>query len=161
LSISKKQKASHYPLAFHFPSTDLIFAVDQRKEIFMFKDSKAFSGFSVDDLQKAKGFYSDVLGLEVTDRSHILSLHFVGGGTVIIYPKPNHTPATFTVLNFPVQNVEETVDKLNKLGVQFERYEGELKTDEKGIFRGRGPKIAWFKDPAGNILSVIEENGDR
>jgi len=123
----------------------------------MFKHTNAFSGFSVDDLQKAKEFYSQILGLEVSETPGLLELHLVGGTRILIYPKPNHTPATFTILNFPVDNIEEAVDKLTRLGVRFERYEGELKTDEKGIFRGEGPKIAWFKDPAGNILSVLEE----
>jgi catechol 2,3-dioxygenase-like lactoylglutathione lyase family enzyme len=123
----------------------------------MLKDSKAFSGFSVDDIQKAKEFYGRTLGLEVSQAHGLLELHLAGGTTVLIYPKPNHAPATFTILNFPVDNIEEAVDKLTKTGVRFERYEGDLKTDEKGIFRGGGPLIAWFKDPAGNILSVLEE----
>jgi len=127
----------------------------------MFKNTKAFSGFSVNDLQKAKEFYSKTLGLEVSEVSEmngLLNLHIAGGSRILIYPKPNHTPATFTILNFPVDNVEEAVDELTKRGVRFEIYnEGELKTDEKGIFRGEGLKIAWFKDPAGNFLSVLEE----
>jgi predicted enzyme related to lactoylglutathione lyase len=123
----------------------------------MLKDSKAFSGFSVDDIQKAKEFYGRRLELEVSETHGLLNLHLAGGTTVLIYPKPNHAPATFTILNFPVDNIEEAVDKLTKTGVRFERYEGNLKTDEKGIFRGGGPLIAWFKDPAGNILSVLEE----
>ena len=86
-----------------------------------------------------------------------MNLHLAGGTTVLIYPKPNHIPATFTILNFPVDNIEDAVDKLTKSGVRFERYEGDIKTDEKGIFRGGGPLIAWFKDPAGNILSVLEK----
>ena len=123
----------------------------------MFKHTNAFSGFSVDDLQKAKEFYSQILGLEVSETPGLLELHLVGGTRILIYPKPNHTPATFTILNFPVDNVEEAVDKLTKRGVHFEIYNEEnLKTDEKGIFHGGGPKIAWFKDPAGNILSVLE-----
>lgn len=127
----------------------------------MFENTRAVSSFSVDDLQKAKTFYGDVLGLNVADRTHILDVHFAGGGSLFIYPKPNHIPATFTVLNFPVADVEKAVDKLTQLGVRFEQYEGELKTDEKGIFGGPGPRIAWFKDPAGNILSVVEENQNR
>lgn len=124
----------------------------------MFKDTKAFSGFSVDDLGKAKKFYNEVLGIKVTENSMgILELHIRSSNPIIIYPKPDHVPATFTILNFPVDNVEETVDTLRKKGVQFERYEGQLKTDEKGIFHGGGPLIAWFKDPAGNILSVLED----
>ncbi len=123
----------------------------------MFKHTNAFSGFSVDDLQKAKEFYSKTLGLEVSETHGLLWLHIAGGTRILVYPKPNHTPATFTILNFPVDNIEEAVDKLTKLGVRFERYEGDLKTDAKGIFRGESPKIAWFKDPAGNVLSVLEE----
>jgi catechol 2,3-dioxygenase-like lactoylglutathione lyase family enzyme len=124
----------------------------------MFKDTKAFSGFSVDDLQKAKKFYGQTLGLEVTEEHGLLFLNIAGGGKIIIYPKPNHTPATYTILNFPVGDIEQAVDELTRRGVQFERYDQkELKTDEKGIHRGGGPLIAWFKDPAGNILSVLEE----
>jgi catechol 2,3-dioxygenase-like lactoylglutathione lyase family enzyme len=123
----------------------------------MFKDTKAFSGFSVDNLQKAKAFYSQTLGLQVSEEHGLLNLQIAGGGKILIYPKKDHTPATFTILNFPVENVEEAVDELTKRGVRFEIYnEDILKTDEKGIFRGGGPKIAWFKDPAGNILSVLE-----
>ena len=124
----------------------------------MFRDTKAFSGFSVDDLQKAKEFYGETLGLEVAEPPEGLELHLSGGHKIFIYPKPNHTPATFTILNFPVGDIEKAVDGLSKLGVRFEHYDqGDLKTDEKGIARGSGPKIAWFKDPAGNILSVLEQ----
>lgn len=124
----------------------------------MFKNIKAFSSFSVNDIQKARSFYSQKLGLEVTEEDMgTLSLHIAGGANILIYPKPDHTPAAFTILNFPVKDIEETVDELTGRGVQFEQYEGDLKTDEKGVFRGGGPLIAWFKDPAGNILSVIEE----
>jgi len=124
----------------------------------MFKDTKAFSGFSVDNLQKAQEFYGKTLGLKVTKEHDTLFLHLASGSKVFIYPKPNHQAATYTILNFPVDDVEETVDELISRGVQFEHYDQkELKTDEKGIFRGVGPLIAWFKDPAGNILSVLEE----
>ena len=124
----------------------------------MLKDSHAFSGFSVGDIQKAKEFYQRTLGLAVSESNGLLKLHLAGGSTVLIYPKPNHAPATFTVLNFPVDDVDEAVDDLNKRGVRFEVYnEPNLKTDKKGVFRGGGPTIAWFKDPAGNILSVLEE----
>jgi catechol 2,3-dioxygenase-like lactoylglutathione lyase family enzyme len=126
----------------------------------MLKDSKAFSGFSVNDIPKAKEFYGQTLGLDVSEDQGmgLLSLRLAGGNTVIIYPKPNHEPATFTILNFPVANVDEAVDALKKRGVRFESYdEPDLKTDDKGIMRGNGPTIAWFKDPAGNILTVIEE----
>ncbi len=124
----------------------------------MLKKSNAFSGFSVDNIEKAKDFYGKVLGLDVTESTMgVLELHMNGGSKILIYPKPNHTPATFTILNFPVKNIENAVDDLTDAGVRFEKYDGELKTDEKGIFRRGGPLIAWFKDPAGNILSVIEE----
>ena len=124
----------------------------------MFKVTKAFSTFSVNDLQRAKEFYGKTLGLEVAETSEGLELRIPGGNNIFVYPKANHTPATFTVLNFPVNNVDETVEDLTKRGVRFEHYEGELKTDQKGIFRDEnGPTIAWFKDPAGNILSVLQE----
>jgi catechol 2,3-dioxygenase-like lactoylglutathione lyase family enzyme len=123
----------------------------------MLKDSKGFSGFAAPDLAKVKEFYSGVLGLEVTDEHGLLTLHLAGGNNVLIYPKADYIPATFTVLNFPVADVEQAVDELSKRGVRFEKYDGpEIKTDEKGIMRGNGPTIAWFKDPAGNILSVLE-----
>ncbi len=125
----------------------------------MFKQSNAFSSFSVNDIQKAKKFYSEILGLEVKDDPMgIVELHTQGNNPVMIYPKPNHEPATFTVLNFPVDNIEKTVDELIAKGIVFEQYEGEIKTNEKGISTNPyGPKIAWFKDPAGNILSVLEK----
>lgn len=128
----------------------------------MFRHSKAFSGFSVDDLTKARKFYSEVLGLEVKDNPMgILELHIEGRNNILVYPKPNHEPATFTILNFPVDDIDQAVDGLTQKGVSFEQYGGEIKTDAKGVFRGaeqqKGPNIAWFKDPAGNILSVIEE----
>jgi catechol 2,3-dioxygenase-like lactoylglutathione lyase family enzyme len=123
----------------------------------MFKGTKAFSGFSVSDLQQAKEFYGQTLGLDVSESNGLLQLHIAGGTSILVYPKENHTPATFTILNFPVQDVEQAVDELTGRGVRFESYnEGDLVTDEKGISRGGGPKIAWFKDPAGNILSVLE-----
>jgi catechol 2,3-dioxygenase-like lactoylglutathione lyase family enzyme len=125
----------------------------------MFKDSNAFSSFSVNDLQKAKEFYGGTLGLEVTKTPEGLELHLAGGKTVFLYPKPNHTPASFTVLNFPVNNIEEAVNELSDLGVDLEHYDlPDIKTDDRGIARGPGPKIAWFKDPAGNVVSVIEES---
>ena len=124
----------------------------------MFKDTEAFSGFSVDDLTKAKEFYSQTLGLEVSESPMGLELFIAGGAKIFIYPKDNHTPATFTILNFPVEDVEQAVDDLTERGVRFEIYnEPDFKTDEKGIARGNdGPTIAWFKDPAGNILSVLQ-----
>lgn len=125
----------------------------------MFKQTTAFSGFSVNDIKKAKKFYQEILELKVTEEAMgILTLHIDGGGKIIIYPKPNHTPATFTILNFPVADVEKTVDELTGRGIQFEQYDlGKMKTDKKGIVHGYGPTIAWFKDPAGNILSVLDE----
>ena len=123
----------------------------------MFKNTKAFNSFSVDNLEKAKEFYSKILGLEISDSSMgTLEMTINGGNKVLIYPKPDHQPASFIILNFPVDNIDKAVDKLTASGVKFEKYEGKLKTDEKGIFRKEGPNIAWFKDPAGNILSVIE-----
>jgi len=125
----------------------------------MLQNSKAFSGFAVDDLQKAKEFYGRILGLNVSESHGLLHLHLAGGCTVLVYPKANHSPATFTILNFPVNDVDVAVDELTKRGVRFEIYdEGGLKTDNRGVFRGRRPVIAWFKDPAGNILSVLEES---
>jgi predicted enzyme related to lactoylglutathione lyase len=123
----------------------------------MLEQSKAFSGFSVNDIPKAKQFYGKTLGLKVSEANGLLNLHLASGAKVLIYPKPNHSPASFTILNFPVENIERAVDDMAKNGVQFEHYEGHLKTDEKGIFRGEGPLIAWFKDPAGNICSVLEQ----
>ena len=124
----------------------------------MLKNSKAFSSFSADDLTRAKEFYQSTLGLNVQEgEMGILELHIEGSVPVMIYPKADHQPATFTVLNFPVENVEAVVDELTAKGVQFEHYDMEyIMTDEKGISRGEGPVIAWFKDPAGNILSIIE-----
>ena len=125
----------------------------------MFKNTRAFSSFSVDDLKKAKAFYGQTLGLDVieTKENGLELRHAGGGGGVFVYPKPNHVPATFTVLNFEVPNVDEAVDNLTKRGVKFEMYDlPNLKTDQRGVFRGEGPTIAWFKDPAGNILSVLE-----
>jgi len=123
----------------------------------MLGKSKAFSGFAVPDIEKAKKFYGETLGLKVSEDHGLLTLHLAGGNNVLIYPKPNHVPATFTILNFPVDAVDLAVDELKKRGVRFEIYDlPDLKTDEKGIMRGKGPTIAWFKDPAGNILSVLE-----
>ncbi len=124
----------------------------------MFTRTKAFSGFSVNDIQKAKKFYTDVIGLKVTDNPMgLIELHIEGGTRIVIYPKADHIPATYTILNFPVTNIEDAVDELNKKGILFEQYEAPIKTDEKGICHGgdKGPTLAWFKDPAGNILSII------
>jgi len=124
----------------------------------MIDPTKAFSSFSVNDIQKAKEFYGKKLGLELSGGPEgTVVLKLAGGTKALMYPKPNHQPATFTVLNFPVDNVEKAVDELNQRGVRFEIYnEPNLKTDARGISRGNGPTIAWFKDPAGNILSVLE-----
>ena len=123
----------------------------------MLGNTKAFSGFSVNDVDAAKRFYGETLGLEVSENDAGLTLHIAGDRPILVYPKDNHEPATFTILNFPVDDVEGTVAGLTDRGVHFERYEGtELETDEQGIFRGGGPLIAWFKDPAGNVLSVIK-----
>ncbi|WP_462267893.1 VOC family protein [Mucilaginibacter sp.] len=127
----------------------------------MLTNSKAFSGFSVNDSAKAKSFYEQTLGLQVEELQMpgLLRLHLAGGNAVLIYPKPSHEPATFTILNFPVADVEQAVDELTARGVTFEKYEGTpMATDAKGIFRKGGPLIAWFKDPAGNLLSVIAQD---
>ncbi|MEA2607863.1 MAG: hypothetical protein QOJ75_106 [Chloroflexota bacterium] len=121
----------------------------------MFRDSHGFSGFSTNDIPKAKAFYGDTLGLEVTEANGMLTLHLAGGGRVLIYPKDDHQPATFTVLNFPVAEIGAAVDGLTAAGITLERYPGSGQ-DERAIERGSGPPIAWFKDPAGNILSVLE-----
>ncbi|HEY1388248.1 MAG TPA: VOC family protein [Ktedonobacterales bacterium] len=124
----------------------------------MFKDTRAYSGFSVGDLEQAKKFYGQTLGLEVTEANGLLQLHIAGGANILVYPKDNYTPATFTILNFPVANIEQAVDELTARGVRFKQYNlPGLMTDEKGIARGSGPDIAWFKDPAGKILSVLEQ----
>jgi predicted enzyme related to lactoylglutathione lyase len=124
----------------------------------MFKEAKSFSSFSVNDLKKAKEFYGEKLGLDVSESPEGLELE-TEDNTVFLYPKPNHTPASFTVLNFSVSNIEAAVDELNALGINLEHYNlPDIKTDERGIARGpHGPAIAWFKDPAGNILSVLQE----
>jgi predicted enzyme related to lactoylglutathione lyase len=122
------------------------------------RDTHAFSGFSVDDVGAAREFYAQTLGLDVTEENGMLTLRLAGGGRVLMYPKEDHAPATFTVLNFPVPDIEAAVDWLAGRGVRFERYEGTgIETDARGIFRGGGPLIAWFTDPAGNVLSVLED----
>lgn len=124
----------------------------------MLSDSKAFSGFSADDIPRAKEFYSETLGIEVTEENGMLTLNLAGGERpTLVYPKPNHQPATFTVLNFPVDPIEDAVRELTDRGVEFEHYEG-MDQDDLGVMRGQGPPIAWFKDPAGNILSLIEQD---
>ena len=121
----------------------------------MLADSKAFSGFSVNDIPRAKEFYAETLGLEVSEANGMLTLQLAGDRNVLVYPKDNHEPATFTILNFPVPDIESAVDELVGRGVAFEKYDGI--DDPRGIQRGYGPLIAWFTDPAGNILSVIQE----
>ena len=126
----------------------------------MLGKSEAFSGFAAPDVAVEKKFYTEKLGLKTSEDHGLLRLHLAGGNEVLIYPKPDHVPATFTVLNFPVADVDLAVDELSKRGVRFEKYSGpEIKTDDKGIMRGNGPTIAWFKDPAGNILSVLDQAG--
>jgi catechol 2,3-dioxygenase-like lactoylglutathione lyase family enzyme len=122
----------------------------------MFANTKAFSGFAVDDIPKARAFYSETLGLETSEENGLLTLQLAGDRPTLVYPRPGHTPAGYTILNFPVQDIEKAVDELTERGVEIERYEG-FEQDERGIFRGGGPLIAWFTDPAGNVLSVIQQ----
>ena len=122
----------------------------------MFENTKAFSGFSVNDLETAKKFYGEVLGLTTSERYGLLTLHLAGGRDTLVYPKPDHAPATYTILNFAVDDIDAAVDELISRGVELENYDG-LGQDDKGINRAGGPYIAWFKDPAGNILAVLQE----
>jgi predicted enzyme related to lactoylglutathione lyase len=129
------------------------------EELLMFANTKAYSGFAVDDLQKAHEFYGETLGLKtsvVDETDGLMALHLAGDRDTLVYHKPDFVPATYTILNFPVDDIDKAVDELTARGVRFERYDG-FEQDEKGISRGQGPYIAWFKDPAGNILSVLEE----
>jgi catechol 2,3-dioxygenase-like lactoylglutathione lyase family enzyme len=132
----------------------------EREEIAMFASTKAYSGFAVDDIDKARVFYENKLGLRTSVEHGLMTLQLAGDRPTLVYPKPDHTPATYTILNFPVDDIDKAVDELTARGVQFERYEGG-EQDEKGIMRGisrgEGPDIAWFRDPAGNILSVLHE----
>ncbi|MBA2277944.1 MAG: VOC family protein [Chloroflexia bacterium] len=121
----------------------------------MFATSEPFSGFAVDDVAKAKQFYAETLGMTVSAEFGMLMLDIGAGKNILVYPKPDHTPATFTILNFPVEDIDAAVAELTRLGVSFERYDG-FAQDEQGIARAEGPPIAWFKDPAGNILSVLQ-----
>jgi len=124
----------------------------------MFRTAKAFSSFSVNDLKKAKEFYGQTLGLNLTEFPEGLDIRLANGLDVFLYAKPNHTPATFTVLNFPVDDIDDAVDEIRSLGIKLEKYDqAEIRTDDKGIMRGPGPQIAWFKDPAGNVLSVVQD----
>lgn len=123
----------------------------------MFDTSKAFSGFAVKDLYEAASFYGETLGIQVSDEDGLLSLNLSDDHRIFIYPKPDHTPATYTILNFPVDDIDAAVDQLRNRGVELERYEG-FSQDEKGIARGdEGPPIAWFTDPSGNIIAVLEQ----
>jgi len=125
----------------------------------MFANTKAYSGFAVDDLQRAREFYGETLGLKTSvldEENGLMSLHLAGDRDTLVYQSPSHTPASYTILNFPVDDIDTAVDELAARGVRFERYEG-FEQDEKGIARGRGPSIAWFKDPAGNVLSVLQD----
>ena len=122
----------------------------------MFANTKAFSGFAVDDVQKAREFYGETLGLKTSEEFCLMTLHLAGDRPTLVYPKPDHVPAAYTILNFPVDDIDKAVDELAARGVRFERYDG-FEQDETGIFRGEGPYIAWFKDPAGNVLSVLQE----
>ena len=133
-------------------------ATPSRKKVSnIFKAAKSFCSFSVNDLQKAKEFYGQTLGLDVTETPEGLDLS-TGNNSVFLYPKENHTPASFTVLNFPVDDIDEAIEELTSMGVKLEHYNlPDIKTDTRGIFRGPGHQIAWFKDPAGNVLSIIEE----
>ena len=122
----------------------------------MFTDTKAYSGFGVDDVEKAGEFYGETLGLKTSEEYGLMTLHLAGDRPTLVYPKPDHAPADYTILNFPVDDIDKAVDDLAVRGVRFERYDG-FEQDEKGIARGEGPYIAWFKDPAGNVLSVLQE----
>jgi catechol 2,3-dioxygenase-like lactoylglutathione lyase family enzyme len=121
----------------------------------MFKDTRAFSGFAVDDVPAAQTFYAETLGLETSVEHGMLTLHLAGDRPTLAYPKPGHTPADYTILNFPVDDIEQAVDELARRGVAMERFDG-MPLDERGIMREGGPLIAWFTDPAGNVLSVLQ-----
>jgi catechol 2,3-dioxygenase-like lactoylglutathione lyase family enzyme len=122
----------------------------------VFGATSAYSGFAVDDIAAAKAFYFEILGLRVSEQHGLLTLHIAGGRDILVYPKPDHQPATYTILNFPVDDIDQAVDALAAKGIRFERYEG-FEQDDKGVSRGEGPPIAWFTDPAGNILAVLQE----
>ena len=122
----------------------------------MFADTKAFSGFAVDDIAKARAFYGETLGLKTSEEHGLLTLHLAGDRPTLVYESPDHTPASYTILNFPVDDIDGAVDALVARGVSFERYDA-FEQDERGVMRSGGPYIAWFKDPAGNVLSVLQE----
>src|SRR2546430_9886754 len=123
----------------------------------MFGTTKAFSGFSVNDIPAAKAFYGETLGLRVTEENGMLTLHIAGGGDILVYPKPDHVPAAYTILNFPVDDIDKAVDELTERGVRLQRYD-QIDADAQGGARSRGPLIAWFTDPAGNVLSVLQQS---
>jgi catechol 2,3-dioxygenase-like lactoylglutathione lyase family enzyme len=122
----------------------------------MFANTKAFSGFAVDDLERAREFYGQTLGLKTSQENGLLTLHIAGERDTLVYPKPGHVAADYTILNFPVEDIDAAVDTLASRGVRFERYDG-FAQDERGVARDGGPYIAWFRDPAGNVLSVLQE----
>ena len=122
----------------------------------MFTDTKAFSGFAVDDIARAREFYEGTLGIRTSEEHGLMTLHLAGDRPTLVYPKPGHTPADYTILNFPVADIDAAVDELARRGVALERYDG-FPQDEKGVMRGEGPPIAWFRDPAGNVLAVLED----
>jgi catechol 2,3-dioxygenase-like lactoylglutathione lyase family enzyme len=122
----------------------------------MFANTKAFSGFAVDDIETARAFYGETLGLKTSEQNGLMVLHLAGDRDTVVYPRPDFTPATYTILNFPVDDIDAAVDALSARGVDFERYDG-FEQDEKGVMRSGGPYIAWFRDPAGNILSVLQD----
>jgi predicted enzyme related to lactoylglutathione lyase len=122
----------------------------------MFENTKAFSGFAVDDLTAARQFYGETLGLKTSEQYGLLTLHLAGGRDTLVYPKPDHQPANYTILNFAVDDIDAAVGELTSRGVRMERYEG-MGQDDQGINRAGGPYIAWFKDPAGNVLAVLQE----
>ena len=121
----------------------------------MLADTKAFSGFAVDDIEKARAFYGDTLGLKTSEENGLMTLHLAGDRPTLIYPRPGHEPAAYTILNFPVDDIDAAVDALSERGVEFLRYDG-FAQDERGVMREAGPPIAWFTDPAGNVLSVLQ-----
>jgi catechol 2,3-dioxygenase-like lactoylglutathione lyase family enzyme len=123
----------------------------------MFANTKAFSGFAVEDVERAREFYGETLGIRTSEEHGLMTLHIAGERPTIVYPKAGHTPAEYTILNFPVDDIDEAVAQLAARGVHFERYDG-FEQDEQGVFRGGGPLIAWFKDPSGNILSVLQQD---
>jgi catechol 2,3-dioxygenase-like lactoylglutathione lyase family enzyme len=122
----------------------------------MFAETKAYSGFAVDDMEKARKFYGETLGLRTSEEYGLMWLHLAGGRETLVYQQPDPTPASFTILNFEVDDIDKTVDAMAARGVRFERYDG-VEQDDKGVFRQEGPYIAWFKDPSGNVLSVLQE----